>query len=1051
MNKIREKIKGLTGSGPVEKSSRWVGEHAGYDNTPLPRLTRAGLGMGVLVSMGGFVFGYDTGQISGFLEMVDFRRRFGQRHRNGELYFSNVRSGLIVALLSIGTLFGALIAAPIADKIGRKMSIIAWCGILSVGFIVQMTATDKWYQIMMGRFVAGLGVGAMSLLVPMYQAETAPRHIRGALISTYQLMITFGIFLAAVFNYAAEKHQSGKKASWLITLGLSFVPAAILAVGILWFDETPRFNFRHGRVDKATKTMVEVYGVPENNYAIQMELEEMREKLEAESKITNNPIQEWIGMWSAPKMAYRIAIGMGLQMFQQLTGANYFFYYGTTVFAGTGIKNSFVTQMILNGINFGVTFYGLYIVEHYGRRKSLIAGSCWMFICFLIFASVGHFSLDRENPENTESAATAMICFACFFIFGFATTWGPMIWTICGELYPSRYRAKAMALSTASNWFWNFLLAFFTPFITGAIDFRYGYVFAGTNVLGGLIVYFFVIEGQGRTLEEIDTMYLMGVKPWESSKWVVPSLEEMNSKTRQQLEALNPELALKKEVASGENGVQNGASAAEIEKSSGDSDTAGEANRESTVKDKDIEPDSMRPDEGLDGQVLQNRTDNPEFGKDADYGHETFPGETSGRGTTQAGVKRIEAVSKAWTKASLIVAYVSLLLIANVTSLEIQVTGALVPFATSAFSAHSLVSTVTVVQGVVASVIKPPAGKIADVFGRLESFTIIVTLYTLGYIMQAASNSVQTFAGAQIFWSIGFNGLQVLQQIFVADTTDLLNRALFSTLFDLPFLWTTWAGPENLTVAFYMSVFPYFYSYLQIVQGESLTAASYITRVFSFSSTVSSVVVSLMIKYTGHYKYYVTCGSAIYLLGMGLMLAYRTQDASTATLVGTQIVIGIGGGFLNVPVQLGVQASASHQQVAAATTVWLTLLEVGGAVGSAISGAIWSTYIPAKLQQYLPEANAADWATIYGSITVAADYTTYPPGSPVRIAINRAYQETMRYLLIGALCCAAPILPLTFFLKNYKLDQMDQKVVGNVVGSAEKKDKGKSWKFWQRR
>lgn len=80
-----------------------------------------------------------------------------------------------------------------------------------------------------------------------------------------------------------------------------------------------------------------------------------------------------------------------------------------------------------NGINFGVTFYGLYIVEHYGRRKSLIAGSCWMFICFLIFASVGHFALDRENPENTESAATAMICFACFFIFGFATTWGPMM------------------------------------------------------------------------------------------------------------------------------------------------------------------------------------------------------------------------------------------------------------------------------------------------------------------------------------------------------------------------------------------------------------------------------------------------------------------------------------------------------------------------------------------------------------------------------------------------------------------------------------------------
>lgn len=503
--------------------------------------------MGILVSMGGFVFGYDTGMISGFLGMADFLNRFGQHRQDGTPYFSNVRSGLIVALLSIGTLFGALIAAPIADWVGRKKSIIVSCAILCVGIIVQISSTDKWYQVMMGRFVAGLGVGALSLLVPMYQAETAPRHIRGALISTYQLMITFGIFLAAVFNFAAERHQSGKAASWQITLGLAFVPAVILSVGILAFSETPRFNYRHGKVDEATKTMASVYGVPENHYSVQLELEEMRAKFEAETKM-GNAFQEWIGMWKAPKMAYRLAIGMGLQMFQQLTGANYFFYYGTVVFAGTGIKNSFVTQMILNGINFGVTFYGLYIVEHYGRRKSLIAGSVWMFICFLIFASVGHFALDREDPERTESAATAMICFACFFIFGFATTWGPMIWTICGELYPSRYRAKAMALSTASNWLWNFLLAFFTPFITGAIDFRYGYVFAGTNVLGGLIVYFFVIEGQGRTLEEIDTMYLLGVKPWESAKWVVPSLEEMSGKMRERVEAGNPELAIKKET-----------------------------------------------------------------------------------------------------------------------------------------------------------------------------------------------------------------------------------------------------------------------------------------------------------------------------------------------------------------------------------------------------------------------------------------------------------------------------------------------------------------------
>lgn len=550
----------------------------------------------------------------------------------------------------------------------------------------------------------------------------------------------------------------------------------------------------------------------------------------------------------------------------------------------------------------------------------------------------------------------------------------------------------------------------------------------------------------------------------------------------------------------------------------------------------------------------------------------------------QPGVQRIEAVSKSWTQSSLILAYSTLLLIANVTSFELQITSLMTPFATSAFQQHSLVSTVTVIQGVVSAVIKPPMGKIADVFGRLESFTITIFLYTIGYIQQAASNNVKTFASAQIFWAAGFNGLQILQQIFVADTTDLLNRALYSTLFDVPFLWTVWAGPEvgnailkhttwrwgygiwaiilpvcfiplavslfmnqrraktlghafpspfrghtlpevlkslwydldffgllllataislillpltlapnadgkwknasmiamitigvftlilfpfwekstkfapkaffppNLFkhktiiagsligffyfMAFYMSVFPYFYSYLQVVQHKSFVAAGNITRVFSFSSTVSSIIVSLIIKYTGHYKYYATFGACIYLTGFGVMYYCRREDASTTALISTQIMVGIGGGFLIVPIQLGVQASASHQQVAAVTTVWLTIVEVGGAVGSAVSGAIWSTYIPRKLEKYLPPALQENRTLIFGDLTVSSNYTLFPAHSDGRDAINRAYQETMRMLLIGALAAAVPIVPLTLLMQNYKLDKMDQPVKGLVIGSS---------------
>lgn len=443
---------------------------ANLDYSPLKRVTGQSFAMALLVSMGGLIFGYDTGQISGFLEMPDFLERFGERDASGEPAFGNVRSGLIVAMLSIGTLIGALVAAPVADNLGRKLSITIWSVVVSVGFVIQIAASHAWYQIMIGRIIAGLGVGALSLLVPMYQAETAPPWIRGALVCTYQLFITLGIFLAACFNFGVYEHQRYSSASWRIVIGLGWVYTIVLGVGILFFPETPRYAYKKGRHEEAKATLCKVYGAPPHHYAIVTQMEEIEAKFIAENQVKGGHIQEITSMFRAPRVAYRVALGMGLQMFQQLTGANYFFYYGTTIFQGVSI-NSFVTQVILNGINFGVTFIGLYLVEKYGRRNSLLAGSAWMVVCFLIFASVGHFSLDQEDPTRTPGASIALICFACFFILGYATTWGPQVWALISELFPNRYRAKGMALSTASNWLWNFLIAFFTPFITSAIDF----------------------------------------------------------------------------------------------------------------------------------------------------------------------------------------------------------------------------------------------------------------------------------------------------------------------------------------------------------------------------------------------------------------------------------------------------------------------------------------------------------------------------------------------------------------------------------------------------
>ncbi|KAF3397076.1 High-affinity fructose transporter ght6 [Talaromyces pinophilus] len=493
-------------------------------NTPIPLLTWRSAVMGLFVSMGGFLFGYDTGQISGFLEMENFLSRFGQFNASkGKYEFTNVRSGLIVALLSIGTLIGALVGAPIADRIGRKWSISGWCFMICVGITVQISSPyGHWYQVAVGRLIAGLGVGAISLLVPMYQGESGPRHIRGALISTYQLFITLGIFVANCINFGTE--SKANTASWRIPMGITYLWAIVLGVGMAFFPESPRYDYRHGKVDQAVSNLAKIYGIPHNHRSLAREFEEIKQKYDEEharGKIT------WAILLHAPRMKYRILVGVLLQALQQLTGANYFFYYGTTIFQGAGISNSFVTQMILGGINFGTTFLGLYNIQYFGRRKSLIIGALWMFICFMVFASVGHFALDRTTPSNTPSAGIAMVCFASFFILGFASTWGPMVWTIIAELYPSEFRARSMALATASNWLWNFLLAFFTPFITSAIDFRFGYVFAGCLFLAAGTVYFCVIEGKDRTLEEIDTMYIRRVKPWESSKYVFPENDDL--------------------------------------------------------------------------------------------------------------------------------------------------------------------------------------------------------------------------------------------------------------------------------------------------------------------------------------------------------------------------------------------------------------------------------------------------------------------------------------------------------------------------------------------
>lgn len=381
---------------------------------------------------------------------------------------------------------------------------------------------------MIGRIISGFAIGGLSVMVPAYQGESAPTHVRGTIVSCYQLFITIGILIAQLVNFGTERIEGD--ASWRIPVGLGFLFALILGFGILFFPETPRHEFRHGAVESAAKSIAKFHGVSTRHKVVRKQMIEMQEKLRIEQEGGQHSFFE---VFTGPRMLYRVILGMTIQALQQMTGANFFLYYGVTIFSAVGLDNSFVTQIIFGSVNVICTFPGLYMVEKFGRRKCLMLGAAWMFICYMIFASLGYFALEtgeidaEGNPVNDPTIGNVMIVFSALFFAAFASTWGPMAWAVTSEIYPSRYRSTCISLCAASNWAFNFFLGFATPFIEAEIGFSYGYVFAGCNFLAVLVVYFFLPETSGRSLEENDTMFILQVKPWQSSKWVAPKGEDL--------------------------------------------------------------------------------------------------------------------------------------------------------------------------------------------------------------------------------------------------------------------------------------------------------------------------------------------------------------------------------------------------------------------------------------------------------------------------------------------------------------------------------------------
>jgi len=346
---------------------------------------------------------------------------------------------LVTSILSAGTFFGSIMAGDIADIIGRRWTIIGGSAIFCVGGVLE-TASTGLGMMVAGRIIAGFGVGFISAIIILYMSEIAPKKVRGALVSGYQLFITIGILLANCVVYATENRDDS--GSYRIPIAVQFLWALFLALGLFLLPESPRFYVKKGKLAEAAKALASVRGQPMESEYIQDELAEIIANNEYELSVIPQTTywRSWGDCWTGSltnggSNVRRTLLGVMLQMMQQLTGVNFIFYFGNVFFKSLGtIKNTFLISLITSLVNTCSTPISFYTIEKFGRRTLLIWGAAGMVVAQFIVAIVG--STAGKTSLDNQPATSSMIAFICIYISFFATTWGPAAWVVVGEIFP---------------------------------------------------------------------------------------------------------------------------------------------------------------------------------------------------------------------------------------------------------------------------------------------------------------------------------------------------------------------------------------------------------------------------------------------------------------------------------------------------------------------------------------------------------------------------------------------------------------------------------------
>jgi sugar porter (SP) family MFS transporter len=428
----------------------------------------------IIAAIGGFLFGYDTGVISGALLFI-----------GSDLHASKFAQQWVVGSLLIGAVVGAIVSGYAADQLSRKWTkFISGC--IYVGAALASALAQDVIWLIIARFVLGLAVGTASFVAPLYIAEHTPPRIRGGTVSFNQLMITSGILVAYLINFAF----AGVSDNWRWMLGLGAVPGLALAIGMLLVPHTPRWLMQAGREDEAR----EVLSRSRKRNEVDDEVSEIKDVVKQHRSTS---LRRLAGSRLRPLMI----IGLALAIFQQLIGVNTVIYYSATILKFTGIST---TQSIGEALFVGITnvvftIVAIVLLDRVGRRVLLLVGTIGA------AAALGLLGAFFQSPTLQNSAAWVGLVALIVFIASFAVGLGPVFWLMISEIFPLGIRSKAMSVCTVANWTFNFLVSYFFLSLVSGIGLPGTFwLYAGFGVLAVVIFAVMVPETRNRSLEEIE-------------------------------------------------------------------------------------------------------------------------------------------------------------------------------------------------------------------------------------------------------------------------------------------------------------------------------------------------------------------------------------------------------------------------------------------------------------------------------------------------------------------------------------------------------------------